>query len=318
MFKIPVHLKRQIFINKTQSEIFRFLVDFKNWNQWSPWLKLEKTCIPVWQGEPGQIGHSQSWDGQIIGSGRMTLEALTPDKKIAIQLEFFKPWRSKSKAFFDLTPQGDGTLVAWSMENNLPFFMYFFKSQISAYLGSDFMRGLRMLKECLETNNLQTEVEHKGVQAKEGFYFVGIRNQSSVENLAQMIPADFAKLNANAASAAIGVSTGQVCFCHKMDRVKNLCDYTVALTFSQAPTSVPAGCETGFVPKHQALLVEHWGPYRFIDNAWSAVTPLLRLKKKKLLKSISPYELHLTRPNQIKAGQEGLMRTEVVLPIVGS
>ncbi|MBO9668491.1 MAG: SRPBCC family protein, partial [Bdellovibrio sp.] len=164
MFSIPYETQSSIVINKKPEVVFNFIADFNNWPSWSPWLILEPNCQYLIKGPSATVGHLQEWNGQAIGAGRMTLMSMNPQTELNLKLEFFKPWKTESTARFLLRPKGDSTEVTWNMKGSLPFFMFFMKKMMKAWIGNDFNRGLRMMKEKLETGKVLSKVDVQGVK----------------------------------------------------------------------------------------------------------------------------------------------------------
>lgn len=153
MLSIPLTVERSILIDKPASSVFGMVSDFNSWASWSPWLSQEPECPVTIEGNPGTPGHKQFWDGKKIGSGRMELVKVTPDQLLAYDLYFIKPWKSQAKASFTFEPVGNATKVTWSLDSSLPIFLFFMKKKMTAMIGSDYERGLGMLKEQLEASD---------------------------------------------------------------------------------------------------------------------------------------------------------------------
>ncbi len=120
--------------------------DFKQWEPWSPWLSAEPDCPLTYQPD----GSAYSWDGAIIGSGQMEVVSEN-EQAIDYKLSFFKPWKSVSDVSFRFAPVGQGTEVTWTMAGSLPFFLFFMKKMMKAWIGADYRRGLSKLKDYIET-----------------------------------------------------------------------------------------------------------------------------------------------------------------------
>jgi uncharacterized protein YndB with AHSA1/START domain len=150
MLSIPFTVQRSIVISKPADSVFASVSDFSTWPSWSPWLSQEPDCPAEIEGAPGKPGHTQSWDGKKIGSGRMELTEVVPGRRLDYDLFFIKPWKSRSKAAFAFEKEGQATRVTWFMEGTLPLFLFFMKKKMTAMVGSDYERGLVMLKELLE------------------------------------------------------------------------------------------------------------------------------------------------------------------------
>ena len=94
-------------------------------------------------------GAVYEWSGTgKAGVGRMEILDAPVPSKVAIQLDFIKPFAARNSVVFLLARQGDGTEVTWTMTGPSPFiarvmglFMNF-----ERLVGRDFEAGLANLK----------------------------------------------------------------------------------------------------------------------------------------------------------------------------
>ncbi|MBK8108869.1 MAG: hypothetical protein IPK46_00265 [Saprospiraceae bacterium] len=84
---------------------------------------------------------SYAWEGNRIGSGNMKVVGHEENKLVQYDLNFLKPYKSHANVTISLSPAEGGTLVNWSMASSLPFFLFFMKKSMEAYIGNDFERG---------------------------------------------------------------------------------------------------------------------------------------------------------------------------------
>jgi len=98
-------------------------------------------------------GAVYEWNGNSnVGQGRMEITESTPASKIAIKLDFIKPFEGHNIAEFVLEPKGDSTSVTWTMRGPSPYIaklMSVFFS-MDRMIGKDFEAGLANLKATAE------------------------------------------------------------------------------------------------------------------------------------------------------------------------
>ena len=86
------------------------------------------------------------------GTGRMEVTDTSPGSKVAIKLDFIKPFEGHNVAEFALDPAGDATQVTWTMYGPASFFskllQVFFN--MDKLIGNDFETGLTRLKKLAE------------------------------------------------------------------------------------------------------------------------------------------------------------------------
>jgi hypothetical protein len=322
MFSSHYSIKRSIKIALPVAQVYEKISDLQFWPQWSPWLCIEPDSDYSADANKGQVGHQQKWNGKIIGSGEMKIISVEQNKQINFELFFLSPFKSQSLTSFILEEQNGQTLLTWTMQSSLPFFLFFLKKMISAMIGQDFERGLLMLKEKLESGSLPSQLKFVGQVEAEGFYYIGFKFQAPINELGPPIQKAFNNLHALVKQKQIPNPDFALNLCHQFDFVKNECEITVALGYSH-PTSIAdtiakdLNLEQGEVPKHSAYRVDHVGAYRFIRNAWASVMSRQRVYKLKENKKIVPYELYRTLPEDIASGKvvEKDYLTEVIVPL---
>ena len=129
--------------------VFPHVNDFRAWQGWSPWEKLDPDLQRTYEGPAAGVGASYAWTGNNkVGAGRMTITESRPHELIRLRLEFLKPFAATNTADLTFTPAGEGrTTVTWTMngETNficrgLPPFM-----NMDKMIGASFEQGLASL-----------------------------------------------------------------------------------------------------------------------------------------------------------------------------
>jgi hypothetical protein len=147
-------VERSVTINRTPDRIAPLINDFHNWNEWSPWVKLDPEMKTSFSGAPSGVGSIYEWDGNSkVGKGRMEIRSIQP-AKTTIKLDFLKPFEGHNTADFVLEPEGNSaTRVTWVMYGPLTFIpgkvMSVF-TNMDSMIGDDFQRGLANLKATAE------------------------------------------------------------------------------------------------------------------------------------------------------------------------
>src|SRR5262249_6454609 len=133
--------------------VFAQVNDFHMWKAWSPWAKLDPAMKQAYAGAPAGAGAIYTWAGnREVGEGRMTMAESRPNDVIRITLEFLKPFAATSTAEFTFKPQGEQTVVTWSMtgENNFIAKAVHLFMNMDTMIGGMFEKGLAALKTAAE------------------------------------------------------------------------------------------------------------------------------------------------------------------------
>ena len=183
------HVSRSQEINAPIESVFNILNNFNQWQPWSPWL----ICEPEATVKVDDDSKYYEWEGRRIGSGNMRITNENPNSSIDYDLTFLKPWKSQAKVRFNLESQGEGTKATWIMDSSLPFFMFWMKKSMEAFIGMDFDRGLNMLKEYAEDGAVNSKLEFVGTGAYPGCQYIGIKRECNVDEVGTLMSKDFEK-----------------------------------------------------------------------------------------------------------------------------
>ena len=138
----------------TPAAVFEQVNDFHKWEAWSPWAQLDPAMKSTYAGSTSGQGAVYSWVGNSdAGEGRMTITDSQPASRIAIKLEFVKPFASIADTLFEFAPAAAGTTVTWTMSGDNDFLskaFSLFMGGMDKMIGPDFEKGLAQMKAVAE------------------------------------------------------------------------------------------------------------------------------------------------------------------------
>jgi hypothetical protein len=145
-------VQRSASIKAPPEKISAVLSDFHGWQAWSPWEKMDPAMKRSYSGAPKGKGAAYAWEGNgKVGQGHMEITDAAPSR-VALNLDFIKPFEAHNKVVFTLTPKGDATEVNWAMQGPVPYMakiVHVFMD-MDSMVGKDFEAGLANLKTITE------------------------------------------------------------------------------------------------------------------------------------------------------------------------
>lgn len=284
------------------------LNDFKTWPVWSPWIYVEPTTKLGYFGQAGQIGTGNTWDGEKVGQGKITLTK-NERNRLECDLEFLKPFKSQADVYFDLAAIDDNTTtVIWGMNSSLPFFMFWMTGKMSAMITADYRRGLLLFKDYIELDSIPSKSTFDGIVQVEESHYIGLHGDAAMDKLSEVMPAQFETLN----EATEKMQKAEVfTLCNRLDIQANRMDYTAAIGVDQL-ADVDAPLVRGTRAACSALKVTHVGPYRHLSNGWSQAVTEQRHGKHKMIRRAPPFEVYKSDP---RTTDEKDLITEIFIPI---
>jgi hypothetical protein len=146
-------VQRTATINAPAERIFPLINDFKRWDAWSPWEKKDPAMKRMYGPVTSGKGAHYAWEGNgDVGQGSMDITESAAPKRIALNLDFVKPFEGHNTVVFELKPKGEATEVSWTMTCPAPFIskvMQVFMN-MDRMIGKDFEAGLANLKNTAE------------------------------------------------------------------------------------------------------------------------------------------------------------------------
>ncbi len=146
-------ITRSINIAAPADVVFVQVNDLRKMDAWSPWLEPDPAVKKTYEGPSSGEGAVFAWAGNNeVGEGRLTITESRPYELVRLRLDFVKPLATTNTAEFTFEPEGDQTIVTWSMFGKRPFlgkaislFM-----DMDKMIGGNFEKGLANMKNIAE------------------------------------------------------------------------------------------------------------------------------------------------------------------------
>ena len=131
------------------SVLFEQVDVLQNWGPWSPFDRADPNSKRTFAGPASGVGATCSWEGPKSGAGSMTTIESRPNELVRFDLHFLKPFKADNIAEFTFKPEGNATVVTWSMTGKNNFFAKAFGLVINCdkMCGDMFASGLKNMEE---------------------------------------------------------------------------------------------------------------------------------------------------------------------------
>ena len=141
-------VQRSAVVSAPPEVVFQYVNDFRQWEQWSPFEKMDPTMRKKFEGSSSGVDARYHWEGnRQAGEGRMRIAESEPARRIAIDLQFIEPFESSSRTTFTFEPVANGTRVTWGMagENTTMGKAISLFASMDQMVGKEFEEGLAKL-----------------------------------------------------------------------------------------------------------------------------------------------------------------------------
>jgi hypothetical protein len=147
------YVERVLRMQAPPERIFPLVSDFKNWQDWSPWVAKDPAIRVTLGARTRGMGAVYEWSGnKDVGEGRMEMLMEIPPTSVRLNLSIFEPFTANNLVGFSLEPRGDYTKVTWHMEGGLSYTSKLFNlfNSMDAMVGPDLQAGLDNIKAMVE------------------------------------------------------------------------------------------------------------------------------------------------------------------------
>ena len=142
-------ITRSAIIPVSPADAFPLINDFHEWQEWSPWAKLDPDCENTFTGPAAGVGSRFTWSGNNkVGEGSMVITESRPNEVIKLDLLFTRPMKANNRTVFSFQAANGGTQVTWTMSGKNGFAGKLFGVIVNCdrMVGGQFEQGLANLK----------------------------------------------------------------------------------------------------------------------------------------------------------------------------
>lgn len=147
-------VSRKVMIVAPVEKVFPRINTLRNWQEWSPWAKLDPEQQVAFEGPESGVGAIMRWQGNSqVGRGAMAIIDSKPISDVRLRLDFVQPYETTSFAAFKLEPVDGGTEVTWTMngERGLIEKIVWMTAGVQTDIEKRFDAGLQNLKRVVQS-----------------------------------------------------------------------------------------------------------------------------------------------------------------------
>lgn len=298
-------------IDAPASMVYAEVVDFKNWEAWSPWEGQDTTMVTTYEGADKGEGAIMKWTSQQMGGGMQTLTEAVENESIKTTLTF-TDWEGESKADWTFNETDGKTEVSWSMESSeFPFMARGIMLLMggNASLEEDYDKGLAALKEVVESKPMWAPMS----EMVEDMWYLGIeRDNLTMADLqdGQAHGPAYQALSVFMAENEIASAGMPICLSRRYS--EESMDLTFAIPIADS-LAAGEGMMVGKIPAGKLMYDIHYGPYDGIAETWNKFEPWFEQNPMQV--RYYPYEQYVNDPMTVSDPSE--IQTKIAYPVEG-
>ncbi|MEE9447345.1 MAG: SRPBCC family protein [Arenicellales bacterium] len=146
------HVERQITINAPLNKVFPYINDFRKFNQWSPWAKIDPSTEYTFTGAEKGKGAKIQWTSVHEHVGKGSQEILESNGVDFVKTSLDFGTGEPATAQFNLSEANGQTTVIWAFDTYFDkTISRYFGLMLDKWVGQSYEEGLVNLKTLLES-----------------------------------------------------------------------------------------------------------------------------------------------------------------------
>ncbi|WP_178989266.1 SRPBCC family protein [Winogradskyella schleiferi] len=285
-------------INAPQSVVYNNVIDFKNWEAWSPWIEAKPETVVTLGDKTKGVGGSYKWndDGEI---GRMSTTAANPTSSISQDMQFGD--FPKSDVTWKFEPNENGTTdVTWSISGkDLPFgFKMFsaFMGGMEEQIGPDYERGLTLLDSVVQAEMKVYSINVQGVTQHSGGYYIYNTTSSKFSDFEQNMTTMLPKVGAYAMTHNITMAGPPFILYHKWDEENDAVIFSCCVPTNSKVVTDDADILTGKLESFKTVKTVLKGNYSNLKEAWETTMTYIADNNLEMVEGGAMLETYITDP----------------------
>lgn len=151
-----LRVERSMTMAAPAGDVFTQVNNFRNWDAWSPWAKIDLNAKVGFEGAEAGEGAVFTWAGNSeVGKGKMTIVESKPDELVRARVDMTEPFEDTSMTEFTFKPDGNATGVTWAMSGRHNFIQKAMCLVMNGkkMLGDQLEKGLSNMKSVVEATH---------------------------------------------------------------------------------------------------------------------------------------------------------------------
>lgn len=297
-----LHCEQSMSIYAPAENAYYLVADFKNWQEWSPWHKMDPNWKLTFSGPDQGLGSSYSWKSDVdtVGSGKMTIIAASPADSLVATMNF-EGMEDTSYCGYRFRRKGDSTVVTMTFDAEMSYFFRYMNGFMADYMADKFNKGLTAMKNVLE--NGPKKNPHEVIESWQNeMHYISVRDTCTPATVGPKYQQYFPALFGAAMQSGNPPAGPPFAIVHS-DTAMTVMDIEWCVPVAKAAAAGAYKAST--LPAGKMIKVEYYGPYEATGAAYGTMQQWLASKGKKIKGKCR--EVYITDPAGEKMKMDRVM-----------
>lgn len=296
--------------------IYEQIEDFKQWDNWNPWLEDENITSTMGTQTRGVDGYYTFTDDN--GNGKMTIKGLDPNTSVLMDMYYDNGMTdSTSEVTMNLNEVENGTEVVWNIKGEQGLLdkvmSAVFGFNMEEEISPKYEQGLKNLEQVVKEKMNVYSINVDGIIETGGGYFLYMSTSSKLNNVAQLKSQMLQNIMSYMQRNNIDLYGMPKIIYETIDPSNNSTIFSAAVPVQNREiTATGSNILSSYQEPTKAVKVTLKGAYEHLNEAWKKGEEFIA--QNGLLRSDLPvYEIYKTDPD-LTANPANYL-TEIYFPI---
>jgi effector-binding domain-containing protein len=293
-------------VEAPQEMIFNEVNEFRNWEDWSPWLQSGDNPIMNYSEESSGEGATFSWKSDEIGNGEIITIETRPFSSISQELVYTIPFgESNSAVYWNFEETENGTEITWGMQGKHSFMeklgFMFQNDDFNEMMQPKLQQGLENLERITNEKMAEYSISVDGVTQHGGGYYMYSTTASKLSQVNDRMIAMVADISSYMERNNIEKIGNPFVLYNEWNNGNTTAIFSTGyFTPSEVITPEESTVLSGFMPNQKVVKTTLKGNYNNLSEAWNQAHSYIQENELMLLEDSNPFEVYTTGPQQTK------------------
>lgn len=274
-------ITRSAIIEGTQKQTFEQINDFKNWDHWSKWNRIDTTMQKIYSTPSSGANATYNWEStnSNLGKGNMKIIYSTMDS-IQLEMNFMEGGVAYTKFILEKVDDKK-TKVIWSMSSDLENPMErWFGLMMNKMVGKDFETSLAQLNSFVAKMPKVDPTSKSFVQSTDTpFSYIYINKISDVLHLEKDKKETYNSLYEYLKTQKVEASGRPFLITHKDPKKPTSYDFALPIS---AEIKIFGDVNKAEMAAHDVLIYDYYGDTQKMDSAYIEIKSWMKENKKNI------------------------------------
>ncbi|MDT0689539.1 SRPBCC family protein [Salegentibacter sp. F188] len=287
-----------------QEMIFNEVNEFRNWEDWSPWLRSANNPILNYSDESSGKDASLSWKSDEIGNGEITTVETRPFSSINQKLVYTIPFgESTSEMYWNFEETENGTQITWGIQGKHSFMekvgFTFQNGDFKDIMRPKLKQGLENLERITSEKMAEYSINVDGVTQHGGGYYMYSTTASKISQVNERMTIMITDISSYMEKNNIEKIGNPFVLYNEWNDNNTTAIFSAGyFTPSEVITPEESAVLTGFMPNQKVVKTTLNGNYNNLPEAWDRAHAYIQENNLVPLEASNPFEVYNAGPKQ--------------------